>query len=45
MISNASGPQSYHTPKWNEDTEEIGEQEHGLCLELEVTLDVPKAKG
>lgn len=45
MISDASSPQSNHAPKWNEDAEEIGEQEHGLCLELEVSLYVPKTKG
>jgi hypothetical protein len=45
MISDASSPQSYHTPKWNENAEEIGEQEHGLGFELEVSLYVPKAEG
>lgn len=45
VVTNSGRPESQHTPKRNEDAEEIGEQEHGLGLELEVSLDVPKAEG
>jgi hypothetical protein len=44
VISNSSGPQSQHAPKWDEDTEEVGDEEHGFGLELEVTLDIPKSE-
>lgn len=44
VISNTSCPQPQHAPEWDEDTEEIGDQEHGLCLEFEVPLNVPEPK-
>lgn len=45
MISDPVRPKSEHTPKRDEDSEEIGEQEHGFGLEFEVFLDIPEAKG
>jgi hypothetical protein len=44
MIPNSSGPKSQHAPEGYEDTEEVGDQEHGFGLELEVTLDIPKSE-
>jgi hypothetical protein len=44
MITDAIGPQPQHAPKGYEDTEEIGEQEHGLGLKPEVPLYVPKSE-
>lgn len=44
MVSNAIRPQSKHAPEGDEHSEEIGEQEHALRLELEVLLDIPESK-
>jgi hypothetical protein len=45
MIPDSIRPKSKHTPKGDEDSKEIGEQEHVLRLELEVLLDIPETKG
>lgn len=42
MVANFGSPQPQHAPEWNEDAEKVGEKEHGLGFELEVSLDVPE---
>lgn len=44
MVPNPFCPQPYHAPEWNEYREEVGDQEHGLGLDLEVPLKVPEPK-
>lgn len=45
MIPDSIRPETEHAPKGNEDSKEIGKQEHALRLEFEVLLDIPEAKG
>lgn len=45
VVADSRRPKSQHSPKRNEDREEVGDQKHGLCFDLEVPLDVPKSKG